>query len=78
MNFRINQTVHTPVGPGQFMANFATLDGSNGPVVKGRMVQIALTDDNRSHIRDSNCLTPLAMSTALFVFQDEELQAVQS
>lgn len=76
MDYRINQAVHTPLGPGQFMANYAVLDGHGVPVVKGRMVQVKLTDANRSYVKDSNCLTPLATSTALFVFQDDDLKTV--
>lgn len=78
MDYRINQTVQTPLGVGQFMANYAVLDGNGVPVVKGRMVQVKLTDTTRCHIKDSNCLTPLATSTALFVFQDDELQEAKA
>ena len=78
MDYRINQTVQTPLGVGHFMANYAVLDGNGVPVGKGRMVQVKLTDANRRHIKDSNCLTPLATSTALFVFQDNELREAKA
>lgn len=73
MQYRINQSVGTPVGAGRYMANFAVQDANKNLVVIGRMVQVKLTEANRDHIKDSNCLTPFAHQTALFVFQDRDL-----
>ena len=72
MQYRINQPVGTPLGTGLFMANYA-IQKDEALVVIGRMVQVKLTDANRDHIKDTNCLTPFGNTQALFVFQDSEL-----
>jgi hypothetical protein len=60
--------VKTPIGWGTFM--LARFQQRKEMVY---MVRIPLTDENRPHLADKNCMTKKAKKEAIFYFTPEEL-----
>jgi len=69
-----NQNVVTPIGKGIVQGAFAVQDALGGLVVNGVIVRVPVNDETRSHLVRSNCLTPMAKHSALYVFEIKELK----
>lgn len=72
--FQINQKVKTPLGVGLFQAPFAVVDDTGQTVVIGALVKLPVNDETGKALRKSNCLTPHAKISGLWVFQEGEIQ----
>lgn len=70
----MNETVQTPFGKGRRMGRFAVESQDKTPVVVGVMVQLPINDTTSAHVKDSNCLTPYAQFSGMWVFQESELK----
>jgi hypothetical protein len=69
-----NTTVKTPLGDGIAQAPaFSIRDGQGNDIVQGVLVRLPINDATRSHMKKSNCLTPQATLSGLWVFQVKEL-----
>jgi len=66
--------VETPIGAGIAQAPaFTVRDGHGNDVVQGVLVRLPINDTTRLHMNKSNCLTPHASHSGLWVFQVKEL-----
>jgi len=69
-----NTIVETPMGEGVAQAPaFSIRDGYGNDVVQGVLVRLPVNDTTRAHLNKSNCLTPHAIMSGLWVFQVKEL-----
>lgn len=69
-----NTNVETPIGAGIAQAPaFTVRDGHGNDVVQGVLVRLPINDMTRTHLNKSNCLTPHAVLSGLWVFQVKEL-----
>ena len=68
---RTNSKVRTPLGEGWVQGGF-TVKQTEG-AIRAVLVRISLNDDVRKRLNDSNCITPHANESALFVFRDGEV-----
>lgn len=69
-----NSTVETPMGKGIAQAPaFSIRDGQGNDIVQGVLVRLPINDATRQHLNKSNCLTPHAVQSGLWVFQVKEL-----
>lgn len=73
MNIAINQKVSTPLGQGVAQGLFAVL-AESGPVVGGVIVRLPINDETRRELSKSNCLTPRAQLSGLWVFDLKDLK----
>lgn len=71
--FQLNQKVQTPLGEGEYQAPFAVVDGMGQTVVIGMMVKLPVNEQTSKALRKSNCLTPSAKLSGLWVFQEGEI-----
>lgn len=69
-----NMKIKTPLGEGTMQAPFAVKDAQGENVVRGALVRLPINDVTRPHLNKSNCLTPHAQISGLWVFQESELQ----
>ena len=69
----VNQKVSTPLGAGTVQGPFAVNDANGESIVKGVLVRLPVNDQTKPHLKKSNCITPKASLSALFVFQEEQL-----
>ena len=69
-----NSKVKTPIGNGICQGRFATRDSDSRPVEERVLVRIPITEENQHLLGSSNCLTPYAQQSALFVFTESEIQ----
>lgn len=69
-----NMKIKTPLGEGTMQAPFAVKDAQGEHVVRGALVRLPINDVTRPHLNKSNCLTPHAQISGLWVFQESELQ----
>ena len=67
-----NMKVKTPIGDGMVQGAFAVNVGSE-PVVKGVLVRLPINELTRTQMTQSNCLTPRAAVSGVWVFQESEL-----
>lgn len=74
MNIVTNQKVMTPFGNGVVEDFFAIHDNHNEVVVTGVAVRLPVNDLTRPELNKSNCLTPLAVFSGVWVFQQDQLQ----
>jgi len=63
-----NQKVDTPLGQGIEQGKFAVTNGAGMVVAVHKLVRFTLNDVTAKHLRDTNCLTPNAIRSALFHF----------
>jgi hypothetical protein len=63
-----NQRVNTPLGEGIVQSPFMVIDG---PVKF--LVRLPVNEQTNPHLKDSNCVTPRAEKSGLWVFSREEL-----
>ena len=69
-----NTTVETPIGAGIAQAPaFTVRDGHGNDVAQGVLVRLPINDKTRVHLNKSNCLTPHAKLSGLWVFQMKDL-----
>jgi hypothetical protein len=71
---RNNQSVITPIGAGVAQGTYAITDASGQPIVKGALVRLQIDDTTRPQLNKSNCITPHAKLSGLWVFQESELK----
>jgi hypothetical protein len=67
-----NQKVTTPIGEGISQGAFAIRDANGELITHGTLVRMPVNDQTRVHLTQSNCLTPRAQRSALFVFPMSE------
>lgn len=65
-----NTKVQSPVGIGY-------VNGYTQESPLKCLVQVTITDENRSHLSDPNCWTPKATHLALFEIEESELKAIK-
>ncbi len=70
----INQMVDTPLGQGRLQGRFAVRDAHGELVTTSMLVRLPIDDITRSHLNQSNCLTPRARLSGLWVFQGSEVR----
>lgn len=70
-----NMKIKTPLGEGTMQAPFAVKDAAGNDVVRGALVRLPINDATRPHLNKSNCITPHATLSGLWVFQESELAA---
>lgn len=68
-----NSTVQTPLGKGVVQGGF-TIYSKQEQAVRGVMVRLPVNDTTRAHLNKSNCLTPKARYSGLWVFEENQLQ----
>ena len=73
----INQNTITPIGHGVIQGLYAIVQ-SGERIVSGVMVRLEVNDETRKHLSKSNCITPRANKTGLWVFKEEELNSESS
>jgi len=68
----INQNVKTPIGEGKCQGEFdgSILSLGDSAAV---LVRLPVNDATRDYLKQSNCLTPRATQTGLWVFLKEDL-----
>lgn len=69
-----NSTVTTPIGKGIVRGAFAVMAGTE-TVTRGVMVRLPINDQTRGEMKKSNCLTPMAEVSGLWVFSEDEVKA---
>jgi hypothetical protein len=69
-----NQLVKTPLGKGIEQGRFVILDGHNDLAAVGVLVRLPINDLTRPEMNKSNCMTPHAQSSGLWVFQGSEIK----
>lgn len=68
-----NQNVQTPLGEGRAFGLFQLKDAGQESIGQRIVVRLPVDEKTRPHLRDENCLTPYAESTAIFTFPHEEV-----
>ena len=69
---RINQPVSTPLGPGLFQGHFI-VHHPDGATEHCSLVKISITAETGPHRTASNCLTPRAIRSGLWVFEPNQV-----
>ncbi len=69
-----NSKVKTHLGYGICQGHFAAKDNRSQPAEESVLVRIPITEENQHLLGSSNCLTPRAQQSALFVFAEGEIQ----
>ena len=70
-----NEKVETPLGPGIAQAPaFSIQDAHGNDVAQGVLVRLPINETTRPHLNKSNCLTPHANISGLWVFQVGQLK----
>lgn len=67
-----NSIVTTPIGKGIAQGAFTILAG--GESVRGVIVRLPINDATRGEMKKSNCLTPRARISGLWVFAAEDVR----
>ena len=70
----INQLVNTPIGQGRCQGNYIPPVVESLPESRIVLVRVSVNDATRLHLLDSNCLTPRAAQSGLWVFNESELR----
>lgn len=73
MSMTTNTKVSTPLGEGMVQAPFAIQSAQGEDIVRGLLVRMPINDSTRGHLNKSNCITPHATLSGLWVFQEKEL-----
>lgn len=71
-----NMKVQTPLGIGLYQAMFAVQDGAREPVTTGALVRLPINKETEKARKNSNCLTPKAQVSGLWVFPVEVIEPV--
>lgn len=70
----VNSKVTTPLGEGVVQGAYAVTDAQDEPIIKGAAVRLPVNEETRKHLNKSNCLTPHAMLSGVWVFQEGDLK----
>lgn len=73
MKATTNQRVKTPLGEGVAQGPFAVVDGNGAEVVRAVLVRLPVNETTVKALKQSNCVTPRASLSGLWVFQEGEL-----
>lgn len=68
-----NMPVKTPLGMGRSLGRFLIKTAHEEGIAKGVLVRLPVNDDTRPHLNRSNCITPKAVKSGLWVFPESEL-----
>ena len=71
--FQCNQAVKTPLGAGTVLAPFAVVGETGDVVTSGGAVRLPVEEGTSKALKKSNCLTPTATLSGLWVFQEGEI-----
>ncbi len=71
---KTNQKVTTPIGEGVAQGSFQITDSSGHLIVAGVGVRLPVDDVTKKQMNKSNCLTPRANVSGLWVFSESELK----
>jgi hypothetical protein len=75
----VNQKVNTPLGvQGIVQGGYRVTDGNGQTILEGVMVRVAVNDVTREQMSQSNCITPRAMVSGLWVFPQDTLRYQES
>ena len=69
MKFKTNQTAQTPIGPGVVQSAVIIVPGQP----RKYLVRLPINELTRQHLKDTNCSTPMAAQSGLWVFTEDEL-----
>lgn len=72
--FKCNQAVVTPLGAGTVLAPFAVEAADGSLISQGVAVRLPVDETTQKALKQSNCLTPTAKLSGLWVFAESELQ----
>lgn len=72
--WRVNMPVSTPLGDGVLQGRFEVRDGSGSSVSDAMMVRLPINNATRRQLHASNCLTPRAEGSGLWVFSASDCQ----
>lgn len=70
----MNAKVNTPLGKGIEQGRFVILDGHSELAAVGVLVRLPINDLTRPQMNKSNCITPHARSSGLWVFQGSQVK----
>ena len=73
MNVMTNRKVKTPLGDGVVQGRFAIRDGNGGSVENAILVRLPINEVTRETLHRSNCITPNAEASGLWVFAESEI-----
>ncbi len=73
MALTTNTKVSTPLGEGMVQAPFAIKSAQGDDIVRSLLVRLPINETTRPHLNKSNCVTPHAILSGLWVFQEKEL-----
>lgn len=74
MKYQVNQKVKTPLGEGIVQGAFAVEGKSGEGIITGVAVRLPVNDLTRDCLGQSNCMTPRAMLSGVWVFDESELK----
>ncbi len=69
-----NAKVSTPLGVGVAQGPFAVVDGDGNLAAAGVLVRLPVNDVTVKALKESNCMTPRAQVSGLWVFRLSEIQ----
>lgn len=70
----VNQKIKTPIGEGVIQGFFAVIDSNSEKAAVGVAVRLPVNDLTRPELNKSNCLTPLAVFSGVWVFPEKDLK----
>ena len=68
MQSLFNRSVKTPLGQGVVQSPFMVIDET-----AKYLIRLPVNDQTALHLKDSNCMTPRAVKSGLWVFTKQEL-----
>lgn len=68
-----NSKVRTPIGVGIVQGASSALDDHSLRSARMMLVRLPINDETSQHRQDSNCVTPRATQSGLWVFEESEL-----
>lgn len=69
-----NLKVSTPLGSGIVQGPYAVRDGNGDLIGKALLVRLPINDMTRPELNRSNCVTPMAKTSGLWVFAESEVK----
>ena len=73
MALATNMQIETPLGPGVIDGRFMVLDGEGRLVTTGISVRLPVNEITKPHLHKSNCMTPAAVLSGVWVFPEKDL-----
>jgi hypothetical protein len=74
MMIYVNQKVVTPIGTGTVQGGFVIRDAAGHLVTSGVGVRLPVNETTQALLKRSNCITPGANVSGIWVFQESELK----